>query len=557
MPASSQPSWPRRDASHLLVTSSEMAALEQHLFASGLPVEALMEKAGLAVSQRLRQGDWWPRLQQRGALVLVGPGHNGGDGLVVARELHLAGIAAQIWSPFERHKPLTAAHLQHARWLGIPERATPPDPKDPAVWIDALFGIGQQRPPGELLEQLLAQRQLLQPGLLIAIDGPTGLCADSGRLLGQHAACAALSLSIGLLKQGWVQDTALTWVGRLERVPLGLPQQLLGTLPPQQPVGLTASDLAEAPWPQGSVAAAKYQRGRLLVVAGSPAYRGAAQLCLLGASASGVGSLRAAVPQVLAEELWSVLPHVVVAAGLAGNSSGGAALEGLPAEALERLDAVVIGPGLGPGAAAAGDALCWEHLRSFRGLLVLDADGLNRLAARGDALHWLRSRQGSTWLTPHRGEFARLFPQWADQPPLEAAAAAAQQASATYSAGCSVLLKGARTVIAAADGRRWQLHCGAVAAARAGLGDVLAGYAAGLGAMANACGTPADASLLALAGLSHAAAGERACVERGPGGADPMAVAAALQQHGSSPQQGPRRDQDSTTSAASAENAPL
>ena len=84
-----QPVWPPRDAEHLLVSSTQMATLEQQLFASGLPVEALMEKAALAVARRLEQPDWWPQLQQRGALVLVGPGHNGGDGLVVGRELHL------------------------------------------------------------------------------------------------------------------------------------------------------------------------------------------------------------------------------------------------------------------------------------------------------------------------------------------------------------------------------------------------------------------------------------------------------------------------------------
>ena len=123
-----------------MVSAAQMAALEEQLFASGLPVEALMEKAALAVVRRLQQPDWWPQLQQRGALVLVGPGHNGGDGLVVARELHLAGVAVRTWSPFERHKPLTAAHRRHAHWLGIPELSDPPDPGEGAIWIDALFG---------------------------------------------------------------------------------------------------------------------------------------------------------------------------------------------------------------------------------------------------------------------------------------------------------------------------------------------------------------------------------------------------------------------------------
>jgi hypothetical protein len=137
------------------------------------------------------------------------------------------------------------------------------------VWIDALFGIGQSRPPGETLETLLEQRQRMQPGQLIAIDGPTGICADSGKLLGRVAACAAVSLSIGLLKQGFLQDQALAWVGQLERIELGLPAQLLQGLGPNQPLALLGRDLATAPWPQQPEAASKYQRGRLLVIAGT------------------------------------------------------------------------------------------------------------------------------------------------------------------------------------------------------------------------------------------------------------------------------------------------
>ena len=518
-----QPAWPPRDASHLLVSSAQMAALEQQLFASGLPVEALMEKAALAVARRLQQPDWWPQLQQSGALVLVGPGHNGGDGLVVARELQLAGLAVRIWSPFERHKPLTAAHLQHARWLGIPELDHPPDPGDPAVWIDALFGIGQNRPPGEALETLVEQRQHQQPGRLIAIDGPTGLCADLGVPLGRVAACAALSLSIGLLKQGFLQDSALAWVGRLERLDLGLPPALLKALPSDQPLALSYSDLTSAPWPQLPAAAAKYQRGRLLVIAGSEAYRGAGQLCLQGASASGVGSLRAALPQPLADQIWSVQPHVVVSAALAAHPSGSLNLAGLNDSTLERLDAVVLGPGLGniTQAELAAEAETWQRLQHFPGLLLLDADGLNRLARLG-ATPWLQSRRGPSWITPHRDEFARLFPELVAPPALLAAQAAARQCSSHHP--CSVLLKGARTVIAAGDGRRWQLRQACSAAARAGLGDVLAGYAAGLAARGGG-----DTALLATSALAHAHAGQQAAQQQGQGGAEPTTVAQRLQ----------------------------
>ncbi|MCX5936803.1 MAG: bifunctional ADP-dependent NAD(P)H-hydrate dehydratase/NAD(P)H-hydrate epimerase, partial [Cyanobium sp. LacPavin_0920_WC12_MAG_62_9] len=121
-----------------------MAQLEQQLFASGLPVEALMEKAALLVAGHLLEHE----PLQAGVLVLVGPGHNGGDALVVARELHLAGVAVRIWSPFERHKPLTAYHLGHGRCLGIPLLHEEPDQDYGYLWIDVLFGIGQHQGTG-------------------------------------------------------------------------------------------------------------------------------------------------------------------------------------------------------------------------------------------------------------------------------------------------------------------------------------------------------------------------------------------------------------------------
>ncbi len=521
--------WPKRDARHLLVSGAQMAALEQHLFNSGLPVEALMEKAALRVSRELMEHHA-PRLHEHGAVVLVGPGHNGGDGLVVARELHLAGVNVAIWSPFERHKPLTASHLAHAQWLGIPRLGSPPQPAGTALWIDAVFGIGQRRPLEPQLEALLAERDHRQPAGLVAIDVPSGLCADLGHCLGRNAARASHTYCVGLLKTGLVQDGALGWVGRLVLLELGLPAQLLAELPGQQPLGLTAADLDAAPWPQPDPAATKYGRGRLLVVAGSGRFRGAADLALAGASASGCGSLRAALPDCIAGALWQRAPHVVLSRALPCHQEGGLQLEQLQAIDLERLDALLLGPGLGPAQSpgageAAGldrDGEAWELLRQVPYLLVLDADGLNRLAGHsGGAIAWLQRRQGPTWLTPHHGEFTRLFPQLGSLSPLEAAAAAAQASGAT------VLLKGAHTVVAGAGGERWQLLDTAPAAARAGLGDVLAGYAAGLGAMGAAASGPGAPPLLALAALAHASAAKRLAAQ-GRGLASPTGVAESL-----------------------------
>ncbi len=530
------PAWPARDGRHLLVSSAQMAALEEQLFASGLPVEALMEKAALAVTRRLlkQHGE---KLARHGAVVLVGPGHNGGDGLVIARELHLGGVATTIWSPFERHKPLTAAHLRHAQWLGIPRLQAPPEAAGPELWIDALLGIGQRRPPGEIIETLLADRQQQRPGALVAVDVPTGLCADSGQTTGRVSARAAATYAIGLVKIGLVQDAALAAVGALEWIDLGLPGTLLQTLAHDTVLGLGAWDLADRPRPALDQAASKYQRGRLLVVAGSEAYRGAASLALAGASSSGCGSLRAALPAGLAGSLWQQHPHVVVGQTLACHNHGSLRLDPLIDLDPQRLDAVLIGPGIGPLAppvpqAGPGEADCWRSLLAWPGLLVLDADGLNRLAGpvaqslELSAGAWLRQRLGPTWITPHSGEFSRLFPELKDSlgglgPTPDAAAAAAR------TSGACVLLKGARSVVAAPDGRRWQLLDAGSNSARAGLGDVLAGHAAGLGAMAMAATGEADATWLAAAGLSHAQAG-RQLSETGAGAASPMEVARHL-----------------------------
>ena len=194
---------------------------------------------------------------------------------------------------------------------------------------------------------------------------------------------------------------------------------------------------------------------------------------------------------------------------------------------------MLVGPGLGlpandpwhPGAAEpTAIEVLWEPLLAFGGPLVIDADGLNRISAA-----WLGRRVGPTWITPHAAEFSRLFPALAELPPLEAAAAAAR------SSGATVLLKGARTVVASPDGRRWQLLQSSPDAARGGLGDVLAGYAAGLAARAAACGC-LEASVLALAALDHALAGCRAAARRGPGGALPQAVARQLERAGPWPE---------------------
>lgn len=209
--------------------------------------------------------------------------------------------------------------------------------------------------------------------------------------------------------RGWCRiRPSAGWASWSESIS-GFPQALLAQLPPEQPLclgapGVGALDGAQAPRPSLDPAAGKYERGRLLVIAGSDTYRGAAHLALAGATASGLGSLRAVVPPAVADQLWMVLPHVVLEER--PLTEGG----------LERLDAVLVGPGLGPVPLAAEEGesreAWWPALQAFGGLLVVDADGLNRIHPA-----WLRDRAGPTWITPHAGEFARLWPALAVLPP--------------------------------------------------------------------------------------------------------------------------------------------
>ena len=135
--------WPESDANHLIVTSSQMEEVEKELFLNGMPVESLMEKVGLAISRWLLENT---ELLKDGVVVLVGPGHNGGDGLVIARELFLSDVRVSIWCPLPIKQQLTSKHFYYCKWLGIDVISHEPDCARKELWIDALFGLKQCRP---------------------------------------------------------------------------------------------------------------------------------------------------------------------------------------------------------------------------------------------------------------------------------------------------------------------------------------------------------------------------------------------------------------------------
>jgi NAD(P)H-hydrate epimerase len=488
--------WPQSDSEHLMVSSEQMKNIEKRMFSMGMPVEALMEKVGIGISSWIldRQG-----LIENGAIVLVGPGHNGGDGLVVARELYLAGVNISIWSPFPIRKELTQKHFDYAMQIGIENLVRKPDSNSNLLWIEALFGLGQSRIISDEIVYLLNSKNTFSPDKLISIDVPAGLDSDNGNIISNTSCKACHTLSLGLFKSGLIQDSAIDYVGSLERIDIGIPDKILDDLPETQPLRISFSDLSTFVWPMPSKSKSKYQRGRVLVIAGSEKYKGASSLALNGALASGAGSVSAILPNSVSSALWTTHPEVLLLGDLNTFQNGSSDFSKVFNDVdLNRYDSILLGPGLG----IAEEKDCFgSDLKDFKGLLVLDADAINRLSLTSLGWKWLNDREGPTWLTPHLGEFKRLFPLIDCSNPLKAGIEAARIC------GSSILLKCAHSVICDPQGKSWQIGQVNSSIARTGLGDVLAGFVSGMGASGLASSERLDTNLLAASALMHAYAG--------------------------------------------------
>ena len=305
------------------------------------------------------------------------------------------------------------------------------------------------------------------------------------------------------MKQGLVQDSAIEHVGEIVRIDCGLTAQILSPFISKPLTRISNSDLKTLVLPNPKIESNKYQRGRVLVIAGSQKYKGAALLSLKGAIASGVGCIYASLPQLVGDNLWQVSPEIVLANCLHSDPNGESLLlDLLSNQELNNIDALLIGPGLGGGVEENWD-LVGEKLLNFMGLLVLDADAINRLSGSSKGWRWLKDRMGPTWLTPHLSEFNRLFPGLQDSSPVEAV----KEASAI--SGTSIVLKGAHSLVSVPSGKSWQVVGTFPHAARFGFGDLLAGYAAGLGAIGLASGNDLPEYLLASACFLHAQAARR------------------------------------------------
>jgi NAD(P)H-hydrate epimerase len=435
-----------------LLSVEEMYQADAAAARAGVPGLALMEAAGTAIFREIRER--WPT--PRATVVLCGPGNNGGDGFVVARLLREAGWPVRLALLGERAKLKGDAAVNAGRWAGDVQ------PLDGAavldgceLVIDALFGAGLARPldgPAKAVIEAINQRRLV----CLAVDVPSGIHGDTGQILGV-APQATVTVTFFRAKPGHFLRPGRDLAGTLVVADIGIPEAVLADIAPKIAFNGPGLWLERYPWP--SFESNKYTRGHA-VIAGGSEMTGAARLAARGARRIGAGLVTIATsPEAF--PIYAADPPGTLVKPLAGR---GGFREFL---ADPRRNAVLVGPGAGVNEIT--------HRRALAALAagkatVLDADALTVFAKKPAAL--FGAIDAPCVLTPHEGEFARLFTLDGDR--LTRARAAARQS------GAVVVLKGSDTVIAAPDGRAAIDAAAPPELATGGSGDVLAGFILGL-----------------------------------------------------------------------------
>lgn len=504
----------RMQLESVVVSAEQMRQIEERIFAAGMPVAALMEKVAGAIAARIQS--LYPLSQVSRVGILVGPGHNGGDALVVARELHLAGYRVSLYRPFTKLKDLSARHASYAESLGIASHGEIDFLESCELIVDGLFGFGLTRSlEGDIAIAIERVNRWTQP--MISIDIPSGLHTDTGEVLGT-AIRATHTLCLGLWKRAFFQDRALKYLGNVERIDFGIPlKDVLAVVSHSPSLRKMSRAIARQflPPPRPPVTH-KYQQGHLLLICGSRRYAGGAILTGLGARASGVGMLSIAVPESLKPLLVSHLPDALIIECPETESGAIAQLPPLASD-FSKYDVIACGPGLTSDARTIVEAVL-----NAQPPLILDADGLNILAELG-TISSLSKRRSPTILTPHLGEFRRLFPD-IPHPDLDRIEAVRQAANQS---GGIMLFKGARTAIAAPQGDLWLIPESTPALARGGSGDVLTGLIGGAIAQKMGFDDPLVATV-AMAAWWHARSGILAARERTELGVDALTLSQYL-----------------------------
>ncbi|MEQ8449929.1 MAG: NAD(P)H-hydrate dehydratase [Nitratireductor sp.] len=446
-----------------LLTTDEMYAADKAAIDGGVAGIDLMEAAGAAIVEEIAQA-----FQPGPVAVLCGPGNNGGDGFVAARLLAERGWSVRLGLLGERAALKGDAAEAAARWSGEVAPLSPAVLEGAALVVDALFGAGLNRAPEGAARETL---QAIGDRPVVAVDTPSGVAGDSGADLaeiagdGAQTPAATLTVTFFRAKPGHYLLPGRLRRGRLAVRDIGIPETVLDALRPASALNDPALWRGGFPTPQPGQH--KYSRGHLLA-GGGPEMLGAARLAVRGAQRAGAGMVSLAVPHQAAPLYRVSLDSAVIRGYRDTKTFADMLVELRPAAAL-------IGPGLGAGTLAARE----KTLAVLRSGLpaVLDADALSLFEDALDLL--IDSRRGPTVLTPHEGEFRRLFPDLAAGAD-DAGSKLERARQAARRSGCVILLKGYDTVIAAPDGRAVINANAPASLATAGAGDVLAGIAAGL-----------------------------------------------------------------------------
>lgn len=466
-----------------LFDSAALRAIERRAAETTGDAFELMRRAGRAAWRELL--DRWP--QARRLLVVCGPGNNGGDGYLLATNALRSGRDVQVLSVDALPPTSELAREARRTFLGAGGRADAFEGTLPPVdlVVDALFGIGLARAPDGRMASLIDAINA-QHADVFSIDVPSGVDAERGSVPGR-AVRATHTLEFIAGKAGLRTGSALDHTGSLGLAAL----ETEALLQEVAPIASLIRAGALSRWlRRRNRDLHKGRNGRALCIGGDHGGGGAIMLCAEAALRSGAGLVEVATRAAHVAPLLARLPEVMAHAGDAPETVE---------PALARADCIAIGPGLGRTPWAA--SLLQRALQTGRPL-VLDADALNLLAERPSAL------PVDTVLTPHPGEAARLLGSTTEDVQRDRFEAARELAR---DHGCTVVLKGAGTIVAGADGRMHVLAAGNPGMAVGGMGDLLTGVIAALRAQgldafaAAACG----ALLHAVAGDSAAADGER------------------------------------------------
>lgn len=434
----------------ILLTAAEMARADALAAKAGVPGAALMERAGEGVAAAAMRG--WT---ERPVAVLCGPGNNGGDGFVAARKLAEAGWPVRLGLLGDKAALKGDAKLMAELFDGEIEQLAPALLDGAGLIIDAIFGAGLSRPvDGAAKEMIDAVNAHAAPAL--AVDLPSGVNADTGAVTGA-AVRAAQTVTFFLKKPGHLLFPGRAYCGVVDVVDIGIPADVLREIAPQTFENQPA--LWAHAFRRPGFSAHKYTRGHAAVISGGRLKTGAARLAARAALRGGAGLVSILTPSESAAENAAHATSIMLR-----EADDGAAVSEILAD--KRFTAALIGPGAGVGVDT-----CEKTLAILRSpaAAILDADALTSF--EGDAETLFAALRANDVLTPHEGEFARLFPDI--QPKDLGRLEAARRASARC--GATVLLKGADTAIAGPDGAAAINVNAPPDLATAGAGDVLAG----------------------------------------------------------------------------------